>query len=136
MRRFVLTLLILLTVFRGAVGDAMAMDMGLGSGKAVATENIAAHAANTPADSGFDSDGQAATVSGLPPCHQNADSAGEDGATPSQAQCLICQVCHSSACTPMVLAVALAPFAQEPPHNGLRTWRSADLSASFKPPVS
>jgi hypothetical protein len=135
MRRFLLSLLILLTVFRGALGDAMAMDLGVGSGKAVAIETIAAPAVNTPAKNHFDSDTQAA-ASPLTPCHENAAPAGDEGATSSHAQCVACQVCHSSACTPVVLAVALPPLAQEPPHSGPRTWHSADLSASFKPPVS
>jgi hypothetical protein len=136
MRRFLLSLLILLTVFRGAMGDAMAMEMGAGSGKAFAIENIAYQAINTPATGSFYSNDQATAASQLPPCHQNAATAVDESAKPSHAQCVACQVCHSSACAFTVLAVVVEPLAQEPPHSELRTWHSADLGTSFKPPVS
>ncbi len=128
MRRFILALLILLTVFRGAVGDAMAVEMGRGQVMASATEMVAAHAGNTLASDAFGMQNASKM-----PCHEAMPMSQTDDA--GLAQCVSCQVCHLSAFAPMDAQLPAFQFAQEPPRHVSAIWHSAELVASFKPPV-
>ncbi len=128
MRRFLITLLVLLTVFRGVVGDATAVEMGLGLATNNATEIVAAHAGNTPVN-----DALSPTNAAKAPCHEGMPMPQAEDA--GLAQCFSCQVCHLSAFAPMNAQLSAFQFAQEPPRQATAIWHSAELIASFKPPV-
>jgi hypothetical protein len=131
MRRLFFSLLILLTAFRGLVGDAMAYEMTkqMTHGKMQgATQSVAHHADSTP------SNGHISSKKPVPmPCHEIA---GEDAVQEPSLACTTCQVCHLSASLPQP-AVGIATLA---PASDLQipssiAWRSADQQRLIKPPI-
>ena len=128
MRRSLLTLLILLTVLRGLVGDAMAYGMtGQMMNAHVAINSIALNAYSMPDSEHFEHQKAAAI-----PCHDAADI--DD--TAEQA-CSTCQVCHLSVSIPLSLAAQLGALPQaSAPSLQARSWASADLKQLSKPPLS
>jgi hypothetical protein len=133
MRRALFSLLILLTAFRGMVGDAMAYEMRLGGMgqhsmiSANATHFVAPRTDSSESVNDFSFKKHAAT-----PCHGVADD------TPTIAashDCNACQVCHSPALQRSNLLVSLmqtpAAYASREGHS----WQSADQSPLQKPPV-
>jgi hypothetical protein len=139
----------MLTVFRGMAGDAMAIEMGRHAPAAPAhamphsmkiqssnaTKSIANSVENTPAFAQFDvkidlTDHHTATK---PPCHDTAASTNDEA--PTAGQCVACQVCHMSACTPSEPAASVGELVQAVPLQIAMPWHSAQRAASFKPPV-
>jgi hypothetical protein len=116
-KRLTLLLLVLLTVFRGVVGDAMAIEMGT----------------HAPSTLGAESSQSQTLSAAKPPCHGQDDSAQTETAEPTK--CTACQVCHMATFVPSVAEPQLAAFTGEPPLEFVTPWHSADRAASFKPPV-
>jgi Tfp pilus assembly protein PilV len=129
MRRVFFSLLILLTAFRGMVGDAMAYEMTQQAMQnSIAIESIA-HRADSMSAAGHFSSEKAA----LMPCHQASDD------MPSEVSanaCTTCQVCHLTASLPSAL---LGIKADAPRHGlqaaGTSSWLSAELQSASKPPI-
>lgn len=138
MRRFIFSLLILLTALRGFAGDAMAYNMPSGmvhhSGSAEivvydATLLIALHADSTPATSEFSAKNFSNT-----PCHGKAVAS--DESEPSSDRCVACQVCHSPALQYVAALFHGAPPVASYAGHATTNWVSADLTSLQKPPVS
>lgn len=139
-RRLWISLLVCLTVFRGGLGNAMAIEMSTGGHSPDSSSFVASHATkNVAADDmpmgatdSFRTNDQASA--GAPPCHE-AMAANDDEA-PSASQCAACEACHASTCTPPELrSSGDAVRTHEAPTLLARIWRSAERAASFKPPV-
>jgi hypothetical protein len=129
MRRALFSLLILLTAFRGMLGDAMAYGMTQQAmHNSTAIESVAPRADSMPPTGHFSSE-KAASM----PCHEAADDAQADAA-PSA--CTTCQVCHLTASLPSVLmsAHAVHPLREAPEALAL-PWHSAELHRASKPPI-
>jgi len=128
MRRFVLTLMILLLPLRGWMGDAMAMqDAGFGSSQLL---NAIVSVANNPAE-----------ISGEAHSHANMDHR-DHGATvnhtdgEAHAACHLCDLCHSTALAMACLPLTLHHAAQGTPVGHAPSDTSATLSLRQKPPIS
>jgi hypothetical protein len=116
MKRFFLGLLVTLTVLRGFVGDAMAVEM---SGTISAAASVYSEQAE-PAQHGM-------------PCH----SAEKEQFSPGTSSgCMTCQLCHLSAfVTPSCAQVAHHPHQFAPAAH--RVWfASAAQCLLLKPPIS
>ncbi len=129
MRRIFFSLLILLTAFRGMVGDAMAYGM---SQQAMqnnfAIEIVASDADSMPATGHFSSE----KVTSMP-CHQASDDASMDA---SANACTTCQVCHLTASLPSTfLSLAAHAPARELQTARNSLWHSAELQRTSKPPI-
>jgi hypothetical protein len=119
MNRFVLALLITLTVFRGFVGDAMAFEMSA----RMASTAVASNAAEVSASH----HGQASM-----PCH----GMDEDDGLEHMSACNTCQVCHLSA---FVSASTLGTLHAQPaatPPVCAESFASAEALRLSKPPIS
>lgn len=129
MRRALFCLLILLTAFRGIVGDAMAYGMTQHAMQnSVAIKFISKNAYSMPA-AGHLSSEKAASM----PCHQASD---DMPAEVSANACTTCQVCHLTASLPS----ALLGFKADAPRHDLQAagqspWLSAELQRASKPPI-
>ncbi|MFM7332205.1 MAG: hypothetical protein ACKO1L_11210 [Brachymonas sp.] len=136
MRRFVFSLLIVLTAFRGLVGDAMAYGMTAGllqqaqhaAGVQNAPKMLASGVNSMPASAHFSSE---KTVS--MPCHGAQDDA-PTNAAPSA--CTTCQVCHLTASLPDLLRCAEGIAAEQMLNATAPTaWLSAEQQRASKPPI-
>jgi hypothetical protein len=133
MRRALFGLLILLTAFRGMVGDAMAYEMSMG----LAQHSLASNNSIEPIAPGANfvtaTDHFASEQHTAMPCHGAAEEASANA--PSH-DCNACQVCHSPALQRSSLLASLmhAPTAYAQRED--RDWLSADLTPLQKPPVS
>jgi hypothetical protein len=134
MRRALFSLLILLTAFRGMVGDAMAYEMRLGGMgqhsviSANAADLVAPRAESSESVNHLSSEKHAAT-----PCHGATDD------TPTIAashDCNACQVCHSPALQRSNLPISLMQTPAAYASREDRSWQSADRAPLQKPPVS
>lgn len=129
MRRFFFALLILLTAFRGMVGDAMAYEMsfGLVQQVSVATYSVALSAAGKPANGHL-----ASKVQTSMPCHDAAD----DEATSASPVCTTCQVCHLTASLPTALSdLPVGHAMRDVPGAQTKPWLSAEQALLIKPPI-
>lgn len=129
-RRALFTVLILLTAFRGAVGDVMAYGM---TKQAIAINSIALSAASMPGNDRFDS-----KIMDSMPCHEGAAEQGVEASMPtSESVCSTCQVCHLCVTLPLS-AVSCPPVLLQADKPSLRVsaWASADLRLLAKPPLS
>ncbi len=114
-RRALFTILILLTAFRGVVGDAMAYEMAQGMLQPI----------------------NASSTAGMP-CHEAQATAEMPVDEPPQAlACSTCQVCHLSVTLPFSASAhtPTVPRASKP-HLSVSAWVSADLRLLSKPPLS
>jgi cytochrome c553 len=114
MRRALFCLLILLTAFRGVVGDAMAYSMTAGH---VSTQSAPSM-----------------------PCHEtaNADETAQAQSTDDAASnaCTTCQVCHLTASAPSALSqVAIDSQLGALQSLPCKHWLSADVHRASKPPI-
>ncbi|TAG27130.1 MAG: hypothetical protein EAZ37_06365 [Burkholderiales bacterium] len=129
MRRTLFCLLILLTAFRGMVGDAMAYGMTQQAMQnMIAIESVASPADSMPATGHFSPE-KAASM----PCHETADDSPAGSTTNA---CTTCQVCHLTASLPSVLVSthAVHPMRDAPKALAL-PWHSAELARANKPPI-
>lgn len=142
MRRIFFSLLILLTAFRGIVGDAMAYEMAAGlqqkpssaaHSKAInATDLVAPRADSITAKAQFDSNFHASV-----PCHESAkDVDAQSQADDSEHSCATCMVCHSPAMERPSVTAHLPKLAFSYILRQDNNWVSADLTHLQKPPVS
>jgi hypothetical protein len=132
MRRALFSLLILLIAFRGMVGDAMAYGMTSGLMQQSlqnvnATESIAARADSMPAIGHLSSENMASM-----PCHEASDDAPADAASHA---CTTCQVCHLTASLPSSFVSLSAQPLRNVQTAWQRTWNSAELQPTQKPPI-
>ena len=130
MRRFLFSLLILLTALRGGIGDAMAYRMTQGMMSQMSTTSLIASSANSmPATEHFEHQKAIAM-----PCHEvSQDDPGAQGASPA---CTTCQVCHLSVSLPWAVATAVQALPQAAqPSQPVAVWASADLALFSKPPI-
>lgn len=129
MRRTLFCLLILLTAFRGMVGDAMAYGMTQQALHSTnAPELIAPSADSARADGDFSS-----LKSSSMPCHDaTADAATET----STHACSSCMVCHSPMLERKAVVTSLTKPMTAYTLSQERDWANADLFRLQKPPVS
>lgn len=128
MRRALFSLLILLTAFRGMVGDAMAYGMTQQALHSLNTIESIAQPADFAAALGHVSSERAASM----PCHEATDDPSTNGNSHS---CSSCMVCHSPVIERSTSAAGLVQhvtvYAKPQEHD----WVSAELSRLQKPPV-
>ncbi len=133
-RRALFTALILLTAFRGMVGDVMAYGVTQQMMNAQGTINsIAPSADSMPASGQFEHQKVASM-----PCHDVASTQGIGVEIPaSESVCSTCQVCHLSVTLPIsaVAQLQALPHMDKPSLRG-STWVSADPRLTSKPPLS
>jgi hypothetical protein len=134
MRRFCLSLLILLTALRGVAGDAMALRAieqapGMLSGSVLAPSLSQPMKAAAAQSSEVQSEHHVAL-----PCHGPEAAQGDD--VQSHGGCETCQVCHSGVLIGMLAAPnpSVQPLIELNPSRTI--WRSALLPAVSKPPIS
>ncbi|MBS7806368.1 hypothetical protein [Variovorax sp. PCZ-1] len=129
MRRIFFSLLIVLTAFRGLVGDAMAYEMtsGMLHKTQNAIESIAASADSMPANSHFPHE-KAASM----PCHEAVNDTSADA---SSHACNTCQVCHLSASLPSAFMSLNAQPLRDVQAAWESTWHSAEQQHIRKPPI-
>lgn len=128
MRRTLFCLLILLTAFRGMVGDVMAYGMTQQALQdANATELVAPHADSATADGHFSFLKPASM-----PCHEVPSDAATD--TPTHA-CNSCMVCHSPMLERKAVLTGLTKQMTAYTLSQERDWANADLIRLQKPPV-
>jgi hypothetical protein len=134
MRRFVLTLMIVLLPLRGWVGDAMAMDFAAGTQDSTvfAIESEAHHAHPAMADAASHAEN---TMHADCPDHAASPDDTLQAASDCD-NCTACQICHAVALTPTLpqLTSAALPAAQPPAAAPL--FASAERAPGFKPPIS
>jgi hypothetical protein len=120
MKRFVLALLITLTVFRGFIGDAMAFEMSARMASMAVAGSAAQDGAHQHAQSAM-------------PCH----SMDEDGGLPEHMNaCNTCQVCHLSAFVSMSAFGAWRDQPVAAPQVCAESFASAEALRLSKPPIS
>lgn len=128
MRRIFFSLLIVLTAFRGMVGDAMAYGMTSGMTQQInALESIASIPYSMPAIGDFLTK-KAASM----PCHEAADDATTDSIAHS---CNSCMVCHSPLIQHCAVEARLSQHVAAYAWLPERIWMSVDRSPLQKPPV-
>jgi hypothetical protein len=133
-RRALFTVLILLTAFRGMVGDAMAYGMtGQMMNAQVAINSVAFGADSMPGNARFDS-----KIMDLMPCHESSAEQAMDINTPSsESVCSTCQVCHLSVTLPLPVFTCSPTLPQSnKPSLRAGSWVSAELRLLSKPPLS
>ncbi len=129
MRRTMFCLLILLTAFRGMVGDAMAYGMTQQALHSTnATEFVASHADSAGADGHFSS-----LKSSSMPCHEATTDAATEAPTHA---CNSCMVCHSPMLERKAVVTSLTKPMTAYTLSQERDWANADLFRLQKPPVS
>jgi hypothetical protein len=119
MKRFVLALLITLTVLRGFVGDAMAFEMSARMASMAVTSNATQDSASHHAQAGT-------------PCH----SMDEDDGIEHMSACNTCQVCHLSAFVSASNFGALHGQPAAAPPVCAESFASAEALRLSKPPIS
>jgi hypothetical protein len=125
MRRILLSLLVALTVLRGLVGDAMAVQM---VGKPAAVLDAASTLGHTPAPHTM------LASKALHPCHEAITEAPASNEA-SLGSCMSCQVCHMSALAPAMDLQWTAHSGNTAPASLAIAWHSADALMSAKPPI-
>jgi hypothetical protein len=133
-RRALFTVLILLTAFRGMVGDAMAYGMTGQMMNPQITMNIIAFSADSMPANGHLEHQKVATM----PCHESMAAQDVPVSTEkSETVCSTCQVCHLSVTLPFSI-VSHSPSVHhaDKPSLSVSAWVSADLALLSKPPLS
>jgi hypothetical protein len=134
MRRSLLTFLIVLTILRSLVGDAMAYGMTQGGSLTppqFATNSVASNTDFMPARGHSD-----VNIKVAMPCH-DAEMGNDNPDVAAQSTCTTCQVCHLAASLPCneMPAVVLRPVALLP-QTEPSSWVNAQLLRPSKPPLS
>jgi hypothetical protein len=125
MRCILLSLLVTLTVLRGLVGDAMALQM---VGKPAAVLHTASAPGHTPAPHTM------LASKASHPCHEAITEAPASNEA-NLGSCMRCQVCHMSALASAVDLQWSAPAGNTAPASLAIAWHSADALMSAKPPI-
>ncbi len=141
MRRFLLTLMILMLPLRGWMGDAMAVqEAGFGGNQHNhATFSVAKKSHHTSGEAHFHAENF-----GMMDAHANMDHGahgasqnhanGEDGE--DHAACHLCDVCHSSVVSVTGLHLTLRNVSQDTPVGQAPSDTSAAPTLRQKPPIS
>jgi hypothetical protein len=125
MRRILLSLLVALTVLRGLVGDAMAVQM---VDKPAAVLHTASAPSHAPAPHTM------LASKATHPCHEAITEAPASNEA-NLGSCMSCQVCHMSALAPALDLKWSAPVDNTAPTSLAIAWHSADALMSAKPPI-
>jgi hypothetical protein len=143
MKRFILIVLMLLTVFRALAGSAMAMEMDVRTSDSNAaqaagysvhdiTKNVTAYTEKMVASNNLALK-SASSKPSKPPCHGQEETTQAEATQPTK--CTACQVCHMTSFIPGTFKAVLVNLDSEAPLQIASHWHSAERAASFKPPV-
>jgi len=140
MRHLFLILMIALLPLRGWVSDAMATGMGVVQAQnqqQSAVKLIAAHTHELGAQAHFDTE-TAVAESGQPSadCSSHAFVEKAHSADAHCDSCVVCQVCHTVALSPMAASLTAAFSLHTSPNAFGVQFASADSALGQKPPIS